>query len=298
VSAPALLTGSACSSLTVAEGSTATIGRSSAAGQERSSSGDLVTKILLESQPMDLDAIRSALEARELFLVYQPIVSLRDGLCFGAEALIRWRRENAVLNASEFIPLSDGTPLSGVLTYWVIETVAAELGEWLDSHGAAHISVNVPPEILGRGGLEYAATKSGLRARAKQLILEVTERGIPDQLGLDAINSVAGTGVQVALDDTTLSGANLALLTRCNFDFVKIDRLLVAELAPDKPAAPWLNGLTALLRTTSLQIIAEGVETAFQADTLRAAGVQLAQGHHFSVPQSASDFKRFYADNA
>ena len=161
---------------------------------------------------MDLDAIKSALEAREFFLVYQPILFLRDGLCFGAEALIRWRRGNVVLAASEFIPLSDRTPLSGVLTYWVMETVAAELGDWLDSNGAAHISVNVPPEILGRGGLEYAATKSGLRARAKQLILEVTERGIPDQLGLDALNSIPGTGAQVALDDTTLS----ARIWRCS----------------------------------------------------------------------------------
>ena len=247
--------------------------------------------------PMDLNTIRSALEAQEFFLVYQPILSLRDGHCFGAEALIRWRRENAVLDASEFIHLSDRTPLSGMLTYWVIDTVAAELGDWLDSHAAAHISLNVPPEILGRGGLEYAATKSGLRARAKQLILEITERGIPDQLGLDALNSIPGSGVQVALDDMTLSGANLALLTRCNFDFVKIDRQLVAALAPDKPSASWLNGLASLLRTTSLQIIAEGVETAFQADTLRAAGVQLAQGHHFSAPLSADDFRRFYADN-
>jgi len=49
---------------------------------------------------------------------------------------------------------------------------------------------------------------------------------------------------------------------------------------------------------TSLQIIAEGVETAFQVETHRTAGVQLAQGHYFSAPRSASDFKRFYADNA
>ena len=247
---------------------------------------------------MDLNTIRSALEAREFFLVYQPILSLGDGRCFGAEALIRWRRANAVLDASEFIPVSDRTPLSGVLTYWVIDTVAAELGDWLDSHRTAHISINVPPEVLGRGGLEYAASKSGLRARAKQLILEVTERGIPDQLGLDALNGIASTGAQVALDDTTLSGANLALLTRCNFDFIKIDKALVAELVPDKQPARWLDGLAALLRTVSLPIIAEGVETAFQAATLRAAGVQLAQGHYFSGPRSAIDFQRFYAENA
>jgi len=244
---------------------------------------------------MDLNMIRSAFDAREFLLVYQPIVSLRDGHCFGAEALIRWRRENTVLNASEFIPLTDKTPLSGTLTYWVIDTVAMELSDWLGGHEAVHISINVPPEILGRGGLEYAATKSGLRARVKQLIVEVTERGVPDQLGLDALNSIPSTGARVALDDTTLSGTNLALLTRCNFDFIKIDQLLVAELARDQPPAPWLDGLATLLQTTSLQIIAEGVETAFQADTLRAAGVQLAQGHYFSVPLSARDFKRYCA---
>jgi sensor c-di-GMP phosphodiesterase-like protein len=247
---------------------------------------------------MDFDTIRAALEAREFFLVYQPIVSLRDGLCFGAEALIRWRRGDAVLKASQFIHLSDRTTLSGALTYWVIDTVAAELGDWLDRNAAAHISVNVPPEILGRGGLEYAAAKSGLRKRARQLIVEVTERGIPDQLGLDALNQISSTGARVALDDTTLSGANLALLTRCNFDFIKIDQQLVAELAADKPRASWLDGLATLLQTTSLQIIAEGVETAFQAATLRTSGVQLAQGHYFSEPLAAAEFKRFYAANA
>jgi sensor c-di-GMP phosphodiesterase-like protein len=244
---------------------------------------------------MDLSTIRSALEAQQFFLVYQPIVSLRGGPCFGAEALIRWRLGNMVLTASQFIPFTENTPLSGMLTYWVIDTVAAELGDWLAGNETVHISINVPPEILGRGGLDYAATKSGLRKHIKQLIVEVTERGIPDQLGLDALNSIPATGAHVALDDTILSGANLALLTRCNFDFIKIDRLLVAEVARDKPPAPWLNGLTALLQTTALQVIAEGVETDFQAETLKAAGVQLAQGHFFSTPLSASDLKRYCA---
>ena len=191
------------------------------------------------------------------------------------------------------MPLTDRTPLSGPLTYWVIDTVAMEFNDWLGGHETVHITINVPPEILGRGGLEYALNKSGLRARTRQLIAEVTERGIPDQLGLDALNLIPRTGARLALDDTTLSGSNLALLTRCNFDFVKIDQRLVAELKLGSPPAPWLDGLTALLKTTALQVIAEGVETAFQADALKAAGVQLAQGHYFSPPLSARDFKRY-----
>lgn len=244
----------------------------------------------------DLDTIRAALEKREFFLVYLPTVSLHDGRCVGAEALIRWRRlGNVIVDAQHFIPLTDQTPLSGAITYWVIDTVAAEIGDWLGANEDAHIGINVPPEILGRGGLDYAATKSGLRARVKQVILEITERGIPDQLGLDALNGIASTGARVALDDTTLSGANLALLTRCNFDIIKIDGTLLEQLVPGAPRPTWLDALSGLLKTTPLQVIAEGVETALQVDALKAAGVQMAQGHYFSMPLAADAFFRYYA---
>jgi sensor c-di-GMP phosphodiesterase-like protein len=243
------------------------------------------------------DEIRQALAKREFFLLYLPTVSLFDGRCVGAEALIRWRRENqVVLDACEFIPSTENTPLSGVITYWVIDTVAAEIGGWLVHNPDAHISINIPPEILGRGGLEYAAVKSGLRSRVRQVILEVTERGVPDQLGLDALNNVGSSGARVALDDVTLSGANLALLTRCKFDIIKIARPLVAQLVPGEVPPTWLAGLKTLLQTTtSLQVIAEGVENAHQAEALRAAGVQMAQGHHFSPPLPAAAYKRYYA---
>jgi sensor c-di-GMP phosphodiesterase-like protein len=245
----------------------------------------------------DLDEIRRALDKREFFLVYLPIVSLYDGRCVGAEALIRWRRGNeVVVDACEFIPSTERTPLSGVITYWVIDTVAAEIGAWLVHNPDALISINIPPEILGRGGLEYAAVKSGLRSRLRQVILEVTERGVPDQLGLDALNSVPNSGARVALDDVTLSGANLALLTRCKFDIVKIDRALITQLAPGDVEPTWMAGLKTLLQTAaSLQVIAEGVETTHQAEALRAAGIQMAQGHHFSPPLEAAAYKRYYA---
>jgi sensor c-di-GMP phosphodiesterase-like protein len=244
----------------------------------------------------DLETIRAALDAHEFFLVYQPIVDLQSRQCAGAEALIRWQRgEKTVIDACGFIPQTDQTPLSGPITYWVIDTIASDLGDWLPQHPEALIGINVPPEILGRGGLEYAAKKSGLRAYAKQLILEITERGVPDQLGLEALNSVASTGARVALDDTLLSGANLALLTRCRFDFVKIDHSLVSQIGHGEPQPTWLDGLAALLGATPLQVIAEGVETEAQAQILAAAGVRLAQGHYLSPPLRVGEFKRFYA---
>ena len=120
----------------------------------------------------NVDDIRRALSADEFFLVYQPIVELRGRRCVGAEALIRWRRGgNEVLDAGDFIPQIESTPLSGSVTYWVMDTVAKELGAWLGRNPDAVIGINVPPEILGRGGIEYVAQKSGLRDRAKQLVL-------------------------------------------------------------------------------------------------------------------------------
>ena len=87
-----------------------------------------------------------------------------------------------------FIPIAENTPLSGMLTYWVLDTVAAELGDWLRANPDVRVGINAPPEILGRGGMAYVATKSGLAEQAAQIILEVTERGLPDLLGVEAIN--------------------------------------------------------------------------------------------------------------
>jgi sensor c-di-GMP phosphodiesterase-like protein len=245
----------------------------------------------------DIETIRRALQAGEFFLVYQPIVALSDGRCVGGEALIRWRRGSTVTEAGDFIPQTERTPLSGTITYWVMDEIANELGLWLAENGDALIGINVPPEILGRGGIEYAANKSGLRALAKQLVFEVTERGVPDQLGLDALNSIPATGARVALDDMTLSGANLALLTRCHFDFVKIDRSLVAQLNGDSKRPQWLEGMAAVVGMSELQVIAEGIERQSQATALRDAGVQLAQGHLFAPPLAADEFKRYYAES-
>lgn len=247
------------------------------------------------NRTINFDTIREGLIQGEFFLEYQPIVSLVDDWCTGAEALVRWRRPTGVIAPVDFIPFVENTPLSGLITYWVIDTVAAEMGGWLRANPEAYISINVPPEILGRGELEYAATKSGLRDMAAQIIFEITERGLPDGLGVQALNYMSGSGVRIALDDVTLvGGANLMVLSRCNFSIVKIDRSLVAQISPQCPRPEWLDGLTALLQSSRLDVIAEGVETEQQLETLRAAQVQAAQGYYFSPPISAEGFIAYY----
>ena len=231
----------------------------------------------------------------EFFLEYLPTVSLTDGRCIGAEALIRWRRATGVVPPGDFIPLAENTPLSGLITYWVIDTVAAEMGDWLRANPEAHISINVPPEILGRGGIEYSANKSGLLELASQLILEITERGVPDLLGVKAINNDWGSGVRVALDDVTLvGGANLSVLARCNLHIIKLDRSLVSQIGPQCPSPEWLEGIGALVRSSRLEVVAEGIETEQQLIALRTANIQAAQGFYFSRPIPAAAFIAYH----
>lgn len=243
------------------------------------------------SAAFDLDAMRLGLQAGEFFLEYMPTVSLVDGRCIGAEALVRWRRPSGVLNPAEFIPAAENTPLSGLITYWVIDRLAEEMGAWLRENPEAHLSINVPPEILGRGGMEYVATKSGLIDVARQLILEITERSVPDPMGVDALGNIWGVRVRVALDDVTfVGGANLAVLARCPFDFIKLDRSLIAQIQPGAPKPGWMDGIASMLRASTMTVIAEGVETDAQLAALRGIGMPAAQGYLFARPMPAVHF--------
>jgi sensor c-di-GMP phosphodiesterase-like protein len=244
---------------------------------------------------VDLAAIQDGLVQGQFFLEYLPTISLADGHCLGAEALIRWRTATGLIPPDRFIPRVENTPLSGLLTYWVMDTVAAEMGDWLLTNRDAHVSVNVPPEILGRGGIYYVATKPERVQQASQLILEITERSVPDPLGVEAINLGAGQGIRVVLDDVTLVGAaNLAVLARCNFYAIKLDKSLIDQIRPQHRVPEWLKSVRALLASSQLLVIAEGVESEHQVTTLRAAHIQAAQGFYFSRPLPADAFMAFH----
>jgi sensor c-di-GMP phosphodiesterase-like protein len=246
---------------------------------------------------ISIDTMRAGLTRGEFFLEYLPTISLIDGHCIGAEALIRWRRTTGIVPPMEFIPLAENTVTSGLISYWVIETVAAELGDWLRANPNAQISINVPPEIIGRGGMLYAAEKSGLAELFPQIILEITERGIPDLLGIETINLAKTVGLRIALDDLTLAGgANLAILARANFDIIKIDRSLVSQIDANASYPKWLNEITTMLPSSRMVVVTEGVETRYQFLTLREANIHAAQGFYFSHPIPAAAFITYHRE--
>jgi EAL domain-containing protein (putative c-di-GMP-specific phosphodiesterase class I) len=247
---------------------------------------------------IDLKSIKAGLENGEFALEYLPIVSLDSERCIGVEALVRWQHPAGVIFPDDFVPLIENTPLSGLVTYWVIDQVALELGDWLRKQDNVELHINVPPELLGRGGLEYAAQKSGLSDVRHKVVLEITERGLPDQLGLQALELATNQGVRIALDDVTIDPANVLVLSRTHAKIIKIDKSVLLDDHPGTGTPHWAEALAVLLRTTDLEVIVEGVETAEQIGLLRAAGVKQAQGYYFSPPLPAQEFLHYFARHA
>lgn len=246
---------------------------------------------------INLSDIRNGLENGEFFLEYLPTISLKNNRCVGAEALIRWRRSSGIVPPLDFIPIAEETPLSGLITYWVIETVMNELGDWLRSNNDIHLSLNIPPEILGRGGLEYVANKCGLIDSLDKIIIEITERGIPDKIGLHAIETSHNSGLRIALDDVWVDKINPVILCRSRIDILKIDKTFMDRMLLESWSPKNILSLSNLIKTSEIEVIAEGVESSIQVEILKDAGIQMAQGWYFSKSLSAEKFQAFFSKN-
>lgn len=240
-------------------------------------------------------SIKEGLRNGEFFLEYLPTVSLKSNRCVGAEALIRWRRMSRVVPPLEFIPLVENSPLSSALTYWVIDTVAAQFGAWMRQHEGVHISINIPHELWEQGGMEYAAKKSDLLGVAGKLVFEVTERGVPGSLSINTLHRSDDSTMLVALDDVTLNDANLHLLALINVDFIKLDKSVVDQMLCSDWSPEKIAQLSDLMHTGSFKVIAEGVESAKQVAILKEAGIDMAQGWYFSRPLSVENFKAYFS---
>jgi EAL domain-containing protein (putative c-di-GMP-specific phosphodiesterase class I) len=195
----------------------------------------------------------------------------------------------------EFIPLIENTPLSGLVTYWVLETFARELADWMKVQDDVQMSINVPPEVFGRGGLLYVAGQTGLLSLGSKIVLEITERGIPDRLGVHTLNDWPRYGFLIALDDVGASRASWLVARQVRVDILKIDAATVKRMR-NLPIAE-TESLAELIRGSKVGVIAEGVETADQLEVLQQCGIGMAQGWLFSHPLRASQFISYFSEH-
>ncbi|MGA7802706.1 MAG: EAL domain-containing protein, partial [Gammaproteobacteria bacterium] len=240
-------------------------------------------------------ALRRALERDELCLYYQPIIELASGRIAGFEALVRWQHpERGLLLPGDFIPLAEETGLCVDIGHHVLRSACEQSRAWRTAGvPALRVMVNLSPRQFSEGDLpgeiETLLAANGLRAQC--LGLEITEHVLVKDD--DAMNGQLGRlremGVPVAIDDFGKGHSSLAYLKRLAITTLKIDRAFVRDLTTDVNDTAIVEAIIAVGHTLDLVVVAEGVETAEQAEQLRARACDFAQGFYYSRPVPAAE---------
>jgi diguanylate cyclase (GGDEF)-like protein/PAS domain S-box-containing protein len=250
--------------------------------------------------------LRKAIDEHQLVLHYQPIISLADNCICGFEALVRWNHpERGLIPPSEFIPVAEGSDLIVLLGRWVLIEACRQMAEWqrkFSSHPVLAISVNVSARQLTDSRLvedvRFALAESGLNPES--LALEVTESSIMGNADetLATLNRLKAMNVRLEIDDFGTGYSSLSYLQRLPFDSLKIDRSFVRGLGDGSGSRDIVRAILELAHSLRLKVIAEGVETEEQLDSLHKLGCDFIQGFLFSRPIGASAAEEFYRETS
>ena len=242
-----------------------------------------------------LGDLREALDSGdELFLHYQPKVTLDGGEVEGLEALLRWRRsDGGMVPPSDFIPVAEGTGIIIRLTEQVLGMALAQLRRWLDEGIAVPVAVNLPTRCLLDAALpdlvDRLLREHGVPAHL--LRLEVTESAVMSDVSrcMDVLERLHDLGVRLSIDDFGTGYSSMVHLRRLPVDELKIDRSFVLGMTTVQQDAIRVRTAVDLGHNLGLTVVAEGVEEAEHAGALRDLGCDVAQGYHFARPMAADD---------
>lgn len=257
----------------------------------------------IPAEQFDLDnALRRSVERQELLLHYQPIVDLRSGDVNGMEALLRWDHPHrGILSPATFISIAEETGEIIRIGQWVLEEACRKTVEFqrVRPNYPLTVCVNISAAEFRQIDLPRRIDKvletTGLPA--KQLKLELTEsvliRDIPSTL--EMLGELRALGVGLSIDDFGTGYSSLSYLQRLPVDTLKVDQSFIARLGVDATSGPVLRAIVDLGNALKMNIVAEGIENAWQWDFLYGIGCKQGQGHLFKEPVDGAEFARLIA---
>ncbi len=247
------------------------------------------------------DSVRAAVDNQDFTLVFQPQVAFSDGRLRGFEALLRWRHPSVGdVPPGLFLPLLEEARLINRLASWIYQQGAEQRRAWC-GHFPDDITVGISLSRVqfGMPNLieELAEVIASQGLSPNQLEVEIAETSLTDNLdaALRQLRKLRELGVRVALDDFGAGDCSLRLLRDLPIDTLKLDRHLVARLPDSDADAALVRCVLELCGQYCISVIAEGVETAAQAQWLREHGCEYVQGFLVARPITAAEAGRFPA---
>ncbi len=263
--------------------------------EEQADAADLMT---LESE------LRTAIEHDALTLFFQPKFRLNDGQLHGAEALIRWEHPTrGFVSPAEFIPLAERSGLIVDIDNWVVRRCCALMAEWQSRH-----TLDVPISI-NLSGREFcfddpvtllADSLAAHKLNPRLLEIEITEGVLVSDTAAsqETLQRIKEMGVRIAIDDFGTGYSSLSYLKQFPLDVVKIDRAFVKDLEQGVSDQAMCRAIIAMTHALDLEVVAEGIETQFQAEFLREAGCHVGQGYYLAMPMAAASFAELLQKHA
>ncbi len=249
--------------------------------------------------------LRRALQADELFVVYQPVVDLAHRSLVGVEALVRWRHpQRGLVPPVEFIGVAEEAGLIDELGAFVLQRACGQFMGWqhtLGEQAPRSLAVN-----LSRAQLKRAALVDDVRAvlathgmRPAQLQLEVTESlAAQDEQVQSTLLALKNLGVRLALDDFGTGYSSLACLHQMPVDTVKVDRSFIQHAETVEYHRVLIEATIRVARTLGMTTVAEGIETEGQADLMLALECDRGQGYLFARPLEAAELEAWAREHA
>jgi diguanylate cyclase (GGDEF)-like protein len=241
------------------------------------------------------EELRAAVKDGELAAYFQPVVNLAENAVSGFEILCRWRHPSrGILLPETFIPLAEEAGFTNALTMSVLRS-ACNGARSLPPH--MFLALNVSPQQIQDEWLVEkilrVLTETGMAPG--RIEIELTESALVSDLAAAkrVITSLKNVGMSVSLDDFGTGYSSLCYLSELPFDKIKIDRSFIHTLSERDESAKIVNAIVGLGRSLGVPIVAEGVETALDAEFLKDIGCSSAQGYYYARPMDAAELGKF-----
>ena len=257
----------------------------------------IVQRIQLESE------LQRALALEQFTVYYQPQIDSVSGEAVVFEALIRWfHPEKGVISPQSFIPLAEEMGLIVPLGDWVMRS-ACRFGNSLrrSNHKPVRVSVNVSARQLMQNDFPQRVHRI-LREEnfpPSLMELEITETVLMESLeeNFSKLKNLRQLGIRIALDDFGTGYSSLTYLSRLPLDILKIDKSFLKEVGVNSNGTAIIGTIIRLAHQMNIAVVAEGVETVKQLQSMRDMDCDFLQGFLISYPLPAQDAADYYKNH-